>query len=80
MTFAFAASLSPLLPSLIAAASSLVSAALLGALAWRAQSAKQQLEEIAKLVDDAGERTAKEVKKALRDVIGTDPKKRRWYE
>lgn len=75
-----------LAPAIIAAAAGIVSTALLVWVALRAQSAKQLLEDIRQVVekelDDPGRRAIASdmVKRALREVVGTDRRGRRWYD
>lgn len=84
---ALAAGTNPaLLPAIIGAAASLVSAILLAVVAFRAQSAKQQLDEIRKVIeaelDDPGRRAIARdmVTRALREVLGSHAAGRRWYD
>ena len=69
----------------MAAVGSIISAFLLGVVALKAQSAKQQLDEIRKIIedelDDPGRAaiTRELVKRALREVLGDD-RGRRWYD
>lgn len=77
-------------PAVIAAAGSVVSALLLAWVAVRAQSARQQLEEIRRIFEDAIEKATSDparvalvndrIKRALREVLGEDPRNRRWYD
>ena len=69
-----------LVPSIISAVAALISTIFLAWVALRAQRAEEQLERIEKIVNDAGDRIVERFKEALRDVIGTSPHKRRWYE
>lgn len=88
---ALAAGSNPALaPAIIAAASSVVSALLLAWVALRAQSAREQLEAIRRIVEeelhdqlDAKTRgliISEWIKRALREVLGEDPRNRRWYD
>ena len=81
-----AAASSALLPAIVAAVGSVVSAVILALVAIRAQSAHEQLGEIRSIVeeelDDHGRAALvdERVRKALREVLGEDPRSRRWYD
>ena len=74
------AAASQIAPTIIDAIPGLVSAVLVYWVARRAQRAEEQLEQIRKIVAENGEHIVDQVKQALRDVIGSHPARRRWYE
>lgn len=68
------------LPAVIGAAGAVAAAAIAAFVAWREQSNKAMLRKIRHIVEHSDERTLEAFKQALREVVGSDARKRRWYE